>query len=77
MKLVLKAKWIEKTQSTENWQEDYMMTAYEYGIIDEKYSDYNADATRGWIFQITTAVIEQEVEIKGLIEEKTMSDEAM
>jgi len=27
MKLVLKAKWIEKVQVTDNWQNDYMMTA--------------------------------------------------
>jgi hypothetical protein len=78
MKLVLKVKNISKTQVTDNWQEDYMMTAYEYGIIEAMYSDYNADATRGWIFQITTATIEQEEEIKIKIEEKEklMSDEA-
>lgn len=79
MKLVLKVKGIPKTQVTDNWQEDYMMTAYEYGVINEKYSDYNADATRGWIFQITTSTIEQEEEIKVKVEEKQklMSDEAM
>lgn len=79
MKLVLKAKGIEKTQETENWQEDYMMTAYEYGIITSKYSNYNENATRGWLFQIATATIEKEEEIKIKIEEKEklMSDEAM
>lgn len=79
MKLVLKAKGIEKSQVTDNWQEDYMMTAYEYGIINEKYTDYNADASRGWIFQITTSTIEKEEEIKIKVKEKEklMSDEAM
>lgn len=77
MKLVLKAKGIEKTQVTSNWQEDYMVTAYEYGIIDEEYYNYNADATRGWIFQIATATIEKEEEIKVKQEEKLMSDEAL
>lgn len=79
MKLVLKAKGIEKSQVTSNWQEDYMMTAYEYGIIEEKYTDYNADANRGWIFQITTSTIEKEEEIKEKVKEKEklMSDEAM
>ncbi len=64
MKLVLKAKWVEKIQITENWQEDYMETAYEYWIIDEKYYDYDAEAKRWWIFKITTATIEKEEEIK-------------
>lgn len=75
MKLILKAKGVQKTQQTDAWQEDYMMTAYEYGIVTEKYYDYNADATRGWIFAIATATIEKEEEImeKGGI----MSDEAM
>ncbi len=79
MKLVLKAKNIAKTQVTDNWQEDYMETAYEYGIIERKYSDYNADASRGWIFQITTSTIEKEEEIKIKVQEreKLMSDEAM
>jgi len=76
MKLVLKAKWIEKTQVTNAWQEDYMMTAYEYGIIEEKYYNYNDNATRGWIFQIATATIEKEVEIKEK-QEELMSDEAL
>jgi hypothetical protein len=62
---------------TSNWQEDYMMTAYEYGIISEKYYTYDANATRGWIFQIATATIEKEEEIKEIQEEKLMSDEAM
>jgi hypothetical protein len=70
MKLVLKAKGIDKTQETDAWQEDYMMTAYEYRIIEEKYYEFNANAIRGWIFQITTATIEKE-------KEKLMSDEAM
>ena len=79
MKLVLKAKGIKKTQKTDNWQEDYMMTAYEYGVISEKYTNYNDNATRGWIFQIATATIEQEEEIKIKMEEKEklMSDEAL
>jgi len=77
MKLVLKAKNVEKTKQTSNWQADYMETAYEYGIIDAKYYDYNADALRGWIFEITTATIEKEEEIKEKVKQKKMSDEAL
>lgn len=75
MKLVLKAKWVQKIQTTDTWQADYMQTAFFYGIIDEKYSDYDGIATRGWIFQIATATIEKESEImeKGGI----ISDEAL
>lgn len=75
MKLIQKSKWVQKIQQTDNWQEDYMMTAYEYGIIEDKYYNYNDDATRGWIFQIATSTIEKEEEIieaGGII-----SDEAM
>ena len=77
MKLVLKSKEIQKIQETDNWQEDYMMTAYEYGIIDEKYYNYNDFATRGWIFQVATATIEKEEEIKTKQEEQLISDEAL
>jgi len=79
MKLVLKAKGIEKIQETDLWQEDYMMTAYEYGIIDEKYTNYNDTASRGWIFQIATASIKKEEEIKQKIKnsEKLISDEVL
>ncbi len=63
MKLVLRSKWIQKIQDTSAWQEDYMLTAFEHGIIDEKYTDYNTQATRGWIFQIATATLDQEEEI--------------
>lgn len=63
IKLVFKVKQVIKSQNTSNWQEDYMETAYKYKIIDNKYTDYNTDATRGWIFQIVTSMLEQEVEI--------------
>jgi hypothetical protein len=63
MKLVLRSKGIQKIQETSAWQEDYMLTAFEYGIIDQKYTDYNTQASRGWIFQIATATLEQEEEI--------------
>lgn len=78
MKLVLKAKGIEKVKETTDWQSDYMETAHFYGIIDEKYTDFNADASRGWIFVIATATIQKEEEIKEKQEEEEiMSDEAL
>ncbi len=76
MKLVLQAKGIEKIANTAIWQEDYMETAYHYGIIQEKYYDYNALASRGWIFEIATASIKRQ-EAQESIKEELMSDEAL
>lgn len=64
MKLILKAKWIKKIQETEEWQKDYMETAYKYWIIDTKYYNYDIDSKRGWIFITATLTIEKEEEIK-------------
>lgn len=66
MKLILKAKWIEKTRITKNWQEDYMITAYEKGIIEKKYTDFNSPALRGWIFVTATSVVKKEEEKKKI-----------
>ncbi len=52
MKLILLARWIGKRYETNFWQEDYISTAYYLWYIDEKFSDYNTFATRGWIFTI-------------------------
>ncbi len=78
-KLITKVKWVEKVVETDNWQNDYMLTLYEYWIIKNKYTDYNADAKRWWIFQIATSTIKKEEEIKKIQVEKkkTMSDETM
>jgi hypothetical protein len=54
-----------------------MMTAYNFNIIDEKYTDYNADATRGWIFVIATYTIENEEEITVKQNDMIISDEAL
>lgn len=50
LKMILQAKGVWKKYDTNNWQEDYISTAYYLGYIDKKYSDYNILATRGWIF---------------------------
>ena len=81
IKLILKAKGIEKTQITDKWQEDYMITAFEKEIIEEKYSDFNAHALRGWIFATATSVVKKEEEAKKEVEKikelKKVSDEAL
>ncbi len=62
MKMILKIKNVEKIQETTNWQEDYMITALDKWIITEKYTDYNMNATRWWIFHIAAMVIQKEQE---------------
>jgi len=80
IKLILKAKWIKKTRITKNWQEDYMITAFEKGIIEKKYTDFNANALRGWIFATATSVVKKEEEkkrIEKIKKLKKISDEAL
>ncbi len=52
LKLIFQAKEIAKRYQTTSWQEDYISSAYYLGYIDEKFKDYNASATRGWMFEI-------------------------
>lgn len=51
MKLILKARGIEKSHNTDDWRDNYMLTAYDNWVITQKYSDHNTKATRGWIFK--------------------------
>ncbi len=55
MKLILKARGIDKAYNTSDWQADYMNTAYDNSIIAAKYSDHGSKALRGWIFGIGAA----------------------
>ncbi|MDC0506130.1 thioredoxin domain-containing protein [Candidatus Gracilibacteria bacterium] len=55
MKLILKARGIDKAYNTSDWQADYMNTAYDNSIIASKYSDHGTKALRGWIFGIGAA----------------------
>ena len=51
MKLILKVRNIERIQKTSDWRADDMQTAYRKWIIASNYSDYDALATRWWIFE--------------------------
>lgn len=84
LKLILKAKWIEKTIESNNWQSDYVTTALHYDIINETFIDYNTSPNRAWIFDIVAAVLIQEEEIKikqswldSAPEIKLVSDESL
>lgn len=53
LKLIFKAKNIEKRYNTSVWQEDYISSAYYLWYLDEKFNNYNIPATRWWIFSVT------------------------
>ncbi len=75
MKLVLKARGIEKAYSTSDWQNDYALTAYDNGIVSAKYTDHTTKALRGWIFSAAAA---GEKMVKGgdkMMDDKMVKDE--
>ena len=51
MKLILKARYIDRIQKTSDWRDDDMQTAFQKWIVEKKYSDYDKVATRWWIFE--------------------------
>ena len=51
IKLIFKARNIEKKYSTDNWQADYAKTASELWLVDH-YTVYTSNALRGWIFRV-------------------------
>ena len=51
VKMILKARGIEKKYKTWNWQEDYAKTVSDAWLVPT-YNDYTADATRWWIFSL-------------------------
>jgi len=50
LKLIFKARNIEKAYTTNSWQQDYISTALYLWYIDEKFSNFNETASRWWIF---------------------------
>lgn len=78
VKIILKSVKLEKVQETENWQNDYMVSALEYGMIDSKYTDYNTVVDRGWVFTIAAKSLEVEEEVEEEMKENlwVYSDES-
>jgi hypothetical protein len=70
LKLIFKARGIQKIYNTSNWQEDYMKTAYDLKLIEQQYTDYNTNALRGGIFSVIYKTYNQQ------IENQTYSDES-
>ena len=66
------------SRSSKNWQQQVVDYAAEKWVI-ENFSDYNTDATRGWVFMVADTTIKKDKEIKIMIEKDKMkkySDEA-
>jgi hypothetical protein len=68
--------------SSVSWQKQYVDFAVEKEIVEE-FTDYNVNASRGWVFAVADHVIvvkereEKEEEMKEPETKKTMSDEVM
>ena len=71
VKMIFKARGIEKKYSTGNWQQDYAKTAADLDLVDT-YTDYGSDALRGWIFRLAARDFEEYKK-----EESLISDEAL
>gem|GEM_PF-560348 len=54
LKLIFISKRMERKYNTSSWQSDYINSAFDLGLIKEKYSQYTTEATRGWIFTVTS-----------------------
>lgn len=57
LKMIIKARWITKKE-TKDWREWYVNSALKAWILENKFTDYDALATRWWIFTIAQRSIE-------------------
>ena len=80
--MLIKSIWFDyklDKNSKKNWQEQVVDYAAEKWVI-ENFSDYNTNATRGWVFQVADTTIRKDIEIKAkkkAEEKKKYSDEAL
>lgn len=79
--MLIKAIWFDykyDANSSKNWQEQVVDYASTMWVI-KNFTDYNTDATRGWVFQVADVTIKKDIEIKAKKKEKLekYSDEAM
>ncbi len=75
--MLIKAIWFDyeyDTNSSDNWQKQVVDFAARAWVV-ENFTDYNTDATRGWIFQVADVTIEKDKEIKVQKEQWIYSDE--
>ncbi len=58
LKMIMKARNVEKDSTISNWQEAYVKSALKAWLIEKEFSDYDSLATRWWIFQIAQNAIQ-------------------
>lgn len=56
LKLIMQAKWIEREQNVD-WKVGYVNTAFNEGLLENKFSNYDTAALRGWIFIVVQNAI--------------------
>jgi S-layer homology domain len=71
VKMIFKARAIEKKYNTGNWQADYAKTASDLGLVDS-YMDYTTDAKRGWIFRLAARDFEEYKKQEILISDEVL-----
>jgi len=80
--MLIKSIWFDYNydpSSDKNWQQQIVEYAASKGVV-ELFTDYNTDATRGWVFQVADTTIRKDKEIKAQMkqkEDKLYTDEAM
>ena len=78
--MLIKAIWFDyklDINSSKNWQQQIVEYAADKGVI-ELFTDYNTDATRGWVFKVADVTMKKDKEIKKkMIEEWTYTDEVL
>lgn len=52
LKLIFKARNLDRKFNTWEWAKDYVNSAIELKLIDQSNSEWNTDAKRGWIFVV-------------------------
>lgn len=67
MKLLFKARNLDKKVNTWIWQEDYMNTAFSLWLLDAKEVEYNLEAKRWWIFVVIARTFTDYINDKNFI----------
>jgi len=56
LKLIMQAKWIEREENAD-WKLGYVNTGYNEGLLENKFTNYDTAALRGWIFIVVQNAI--------------------
>jgi hypothetical protein len=69
LKMVMKAKGIEKDASATTWEKAYVNAAVTAGLITSSFSDYTTASKRGFVFtSAANAVEEDDIDLDGVLD---------